>query len=145
MTIAAGGTGSLSVTNGAVADVAAPVYVGGSAGSQGTVMVDGAGSQLASTSLNVGLGGSGDLSVTNGGVASVTAPVIVGLNLGSTGHVTIDGKNSQLVNNTSSGSPNFTIGQGGMGRLEIAHGGSLSGPYATLTIVQMPGRTEPFL
>jgi T5SS/PEP-CTERM-associated repeat protein len=110
------------------------VYVGGSAGSHGTVTVDGGNSRLASSDLTVGLFGSGELHISAAGVVNTPQAIALGLFQGSSGIITIDGANSRLSGSSSLSSQSITVGKAGTGRLDITHGGSLSAPAGILTI-----------
>ena len=120
-----GAQGTLNIQNGGVVNNSIGVYIGVHSGT-GTVTVDGAGSQLNSSSSGgviVGLSGPGTLTIRNGG--TVNAGLIVGSS--GPGNVTISGPGSQL--NSSFG---IGIGNFGQGTLTIQNGGLLTSYSASL-------------
>jgi T5SS/PEP-CTERM-associated repeat protein/autotransporter-associated beta strand protein len=123
-----GGTGSLSLLDGGAAS-AAYASIGVTAGSTGTITVDGAGSRFNdSGTLFVGQSGSGALSIHNGGLVT-TAYSSIGANAGSHGSVTVDGAGSQFND-----SGTLFVGQSGTGALSIHNGGHVTSAYAGLGI-----------
>jgi fibronectin-binding autotransporter adhesin len=114
------GTGSLAISNGGVVDSNVAV-VGDSAGSSGTVTVDGSGSDwLNSNYLYLGNSGSGSLSITNAGTVT-TADANLGYYAGGSGTVTVDGTGS-VWNNTNT----LFVGTSGTGSVTISNGGSMT-------------------
>ncbi|WP_187326937.1 autotransporter domain-containing protein [Martelella lutilitoris] len=115
-----GGEGTLSVLDGATM-TASNGYIGNVSSGEGTVYVDGAGSQLQlSASLRVGRNGDGRMAVSNGG--SVTADfALVGANANSTGIVVITDADSEMTLTNR-----MTVGTTGEGLLELENGGTLN-------------------
>nr|WP_272211244.1 hypothetical protein [Marinicella sp. W31]MDC2877134.1 hypothetical protein [Marinicella sp. W31] len=115
-----GGSGTLSVLDGATM-TGSNGYIGNVANGEGSVIVDGTGSQLQlSASLRVGRNGDGSMIVSNGG--SVTADfALVGANQSSGGimAVTGAGSNVSLTNR-------MTVGTTGDGFLALTEGGALN-------------------
>jgi T5SS/PEP-CTERM-associated repeat protein/autotransporter-associated beta strand protein len=145
------GTATVTISAGAVVNSWNGV-VGRLAGSDGTVVVNGAGSQWANTILSVGSLGTGSLTVQNGGQVTVVggssiggaangsvsvlsggsistgATTAVGNNPGSTGTLQVSGTGSQFV---TGGVSTLYFGYGGTGNLTIGPGGTVSGPNVT--------------
>jgi outer membrane autotransporter protein len=113
------GSGTLNITNsGKVAGSYG--YLGYEAGSNGTAMVDGAGSNWANDQmLFVGLSGKGSLTVSNGGTVNSVYGLIGDL-AGSTGTVTVKGPNSLWTNTAD-----LQVGGEGKGTLAIQNGGQV--------------------
>ena len=122
------GSGTLEIDNGGQLKLTGPdssIDVAATAGSFGTINVDGAGSNLtnAGTFFTLGDRGTGILTITGGGqVNDVVADV--GFNNGSAGTVTVDGVGS-LWNTTGT----VVLGggastQGTPGMLEVVNGGA---------------------
>ena len=88
-----------SATAGSLVTGSGTAIIAQNAGSQGSVTIDGIGSQLSSTSLTVGELGSGALNLTGGGKAVASADVLIGNNQGSSGTVTINGASQLTTNN----------------------------------------------
>jgi T5SS/PEP-CTERM-associated repeat protein len=133
------GTGSMSITNGAVVNSAQSNIGGdqfGGSGGMGSVVVSGADSQWNSNSIfAVGYDGDGTLDVSNGGSVSSTL-TWVGWKNGSSGNVSIDGAASQWDVSAS-----LNIGGAGVGsvaisggNVSIANGLNLNGNGSSLTI-----------
>jgi outer membrane autotransporter protein len=96
-------------------------FVGNLSGSQGTVIVSGAGSTWNSADIVVGGMGTGTLIIQNGGtVISSAGGGSIGMVAGSTGTVTVTGPGS-IWNNSPGGGLN--VGSFGTGTLTIANGG----------------------
>jgi len=124
-----GSGNSMSVEAGAdVASAGSAVALGYNVGSSNnSILVDGTGSTLASSSdLIVGFGGSGNsVVVSNGGTltnSQYTSGGVIGLNSGAN-------NNSVLVSGSGSAwnnSGDLTIGNSGQGTLTVANGGSIS-------------------
>jgi len=134
------GTGKLTIQNGgAVSDVGG-AFVGFSAGSQGTVIVDN-GTWNASTHLDIGEAGSGVMTIQNGGTVS-SFDALIGISAGSTGAVVV---NNGSWNNAST----LSVGYLGTGTLTLQNGGTvntgavtlanLTGSSAMLNIGAAPG------
>ncbi len=114
------GGGMLDITAGGTVDGAGTVAsIGGAAGGQGTVTVDGAGSSwVGASDFVVGWGGTGQLVIQNGGlVGDVHASI--GVDAGSAGTVTI-GADSRW---TSAGY--LGVGISGDGTVAVQDGGTL--------------------
>jgi outer membrane autotransporter protein len=114
------GIGMLVVqSGGTLTDVGG--FVGNLPGSQGTVIVSGAGSTW-TNSGNVVVGGlgSGTLTIQNGSTLNSGGGGSVGLAAGSTGTVTVTGPGSSWNNSPGGG---LNIGSFGTGILTIANGG----------------------
>ncbi|MEO9458794.1 MAG: autotransporter domain-containing protein [Lentilitoribacter sp.] len=127
------GTGTINVKNGAVASSNGGIVVGLSSGSNGTVVVDGAGSQFnfvtSSASILVGDVGTGSLTVSNGAVVTSDGGLDVArFSTSSQGTVTLTGAGTTLTTKLSTstvGSPGFdpvSIGRRGTGILNILDG-----------------------
>lgn len=96
-------------------------YVGYSTGSNGTVTVDGTGSQWTNSgTLAVGQVGAGTLNIWDGGTVSNTNGIIAATGV-SVGLVTVDGAGSQWIN-----SGTLYVGNSGAGTLNIEGGGTVS-------------------
>jgi T5SS/PEP-CTERM-associated repeat protein len=130
------GSGSLLVTDGAVVNVSGDnSTVANASGSEGTVTVNGAGSELKfSGGLTVGNGNpdfggggpaNGTLNVTGGGWVG-TPGINVGLVAGSTGTVIVDGNDSALSAEA------LSIGTSGGGTLNVTGGATLHTTYVTI-------------
>ena len=104
-TIGGAGTGSLAVTDGSRANLVGPFTVGQMAGSQGTVVVDGAHSVLGVPGFGsgpfgptaIGAGGNGSVSITNGGTFLLAGAFTIGQNAGSQGSISVSGAGSQIT------------------------------------------------
>ncbi len=95
--------------------------IGNVAGSTGTVVVTGAGSNWANTGdLNIGQSGTGTLQILNGGLVSTTRLHIGGLATGD-GTVIVNGSGSEFL-----ASERVYIGGDGTGTLNVEAGGSVS-------------------
>jgi outer membrane autotransporter protein len=95
--------------------------IGNVAGSTGTVVVTGAGSNWANTGdLNIGQSGTGTLQILNGGLVSTTKLYIGGQATGD-GTVIVNGSGSEFL-----ASEGFYIGNSGTGTLNVEAGGSVS-------------------
>ncbi|MCL2711179.1 MAG: hypothetical protein FWE95_09895, partial [Planctomycetaceae bacterium] len=115
------GTGTLSLTDGGKATAAGYIIIGWMPDSEGTVTVNGIGSELnAGGPLYVCVGGTGNLSLTGGGKATVGGAIIIGSAAvaNSEGNVTVDGVGSEL--NAGTG---LAVGGGGTGNLSLTGGG----------------------
>ena len=120
------GTGSLTISGEAVANSRLGV-IGRLAGSNGTVVVDGAGSRWTTTStLTVGGSGTGSLTVQGGGQVSPGELILVG-NAGGAATVLVTGTGSQIVT-TASGSIGTRLGS----TLTVADGGLVSGHFVAI-------------
>ena len=119
------GTGAFSLSQGADFYGIYAFVATNSAGSEGSLTLDGAGTTFyLNNDLHVGVTGTGTLSMTNGATAG-GSQLIVGTNVGAVGTATIDGAGS------SWSSPAFlVIGNAGSGTLNITNGGVVSGGYS---------------
>jgi len=114
-----GAEGTLTITDGGVADAANDVVIGLGAGSQGTVTVSSPGSKLtAGANIFVGDLGNGALSIIEGGTTRAAGRISIGNKAGSQGAVTISGAGSGF---TADGA--LQIGSSGIGTLTLAEGG----------------------
>ncbi|MDP9095491.1 MAG: hypothetical protein M3N26_02855, partial [Pseudomonadota bacterium] len=112
------GMGGLSVSDGGVVEVQGSlIRVGRNAGSEGTVKVDGAGSQLTgdAATLYTGFFGKGDVDISEKALLRVKATEI-GSMTGAVGKLTLDGASEE------SSLGNVIAGNLGSGTLTIAHG-----------------------
>jgi len=115
------GTASVTISGGAVVNSRLGL-IGRNAGSNGTVIVDGAGSQWTNTgTLTVGSSGTGSLTVQGGGKVSPGSLIVAGSS-GAAGTVTVTGAGSELVT-TGSGGITTQLG----GTLTVSAGGLVSG------------------
>lgn len=114
------GTGHMRVTAASAASMSM-LTIGNSAGSNGDVLVDGVGSQLTVTAVNLSVGesGSGSLTVQNGGSVG-SRGISAGAMSGSVGNIIVTGAGSSM------GALAITIGGGGTGTLQVAAGGSVT-------------------
>jgi autotransporter-associated beta strand protein/T5SS/PEP-CTERM-associated repeat protein len=122
LSIASGGNGALTVSNGGAVTLARPASFSTTAGHTGDLLVDGAGSTLTSTSLNLQGAGTGTLTVSNGGTIT-SSNASLGNSSGTGGTVTalVTGAGSQWNVNVGS-TPSVTM-YGGTS-LTIADGGT---------------------
>ncbi|HEV2156910.1 autotransporter outer membrane beta-barrel domain-containing protein [Bradyrhizobium sp.] len=117
------GDGLLTISGGGQLTSSGIGSIGYTGATNGTVLVDGAGSTWTSVgSLYVGhiTSGSGTLSVTNGAKV-VSGAAYVGYFSGSTGTASIDGAGSAWISNAD-----MAVGQAGTGLLTISNGGHLT-------------------
>ncbi len=137
LTVGNTGTATLNVKNGATLSNTV-TNIGSSAGSTGTMTVDGGTSSWTnSNQLTVGVSGIGTLNISNGAVVNNSLNgVNIGGNALSTGTMTVDGANSSYV--TTAG--NFCAGYYGTGVLNITNGGAVSNS-ATGIIGRFSGST----
>ena len=137
LVVGASGTGTLSVKSGTVS-IGDQVVIGQNAMSQGTLTLDGAGSQLQSTptpglamtGLTIGQSGNGSMSVTGGATARIAGVLVIGQNVGSLGTLSVANAQSSLSYEGSASTASVTIGASGQGALSVTNGGSanLAGP-----------------
>lgn len=122
LTIGRAGNGVLNLTSGGKAtSLLSVIYVGNLNGSQGTVTVDGASSELISKELYVGDNGTGNATISNGGTITTTQFALVGLAPSGNGTVTVTGNNSSwTIGNRA------RIGDNGPGTLIISEGATVS-------------------
>lgn len=113
-------TGTLIVRNGGKAISAQATYISWTNNSNGTAIIDGAGSELRGTQLGIGSNGSstGLLRVQNGGkVGSTTNHIQIGLATNSNGTAIVTGAGSELNSNSQ-----LQVGVNGTGTLAIQDG-----------------------
>ena len=122
LSVGPNGTGILVIQNGGtLTDLSGAV--GELSGSQGTVIVSGAGSAWTNIGdLLVGGLGTGTLTIQNGGTVTSAGGGAVGLSAGSKGTVTVSGPGSSWNNGPGGG---LNIGSFGTGALTIANGGKV--------------------
>jgi T5SS/PEP-CTERM-associated repeat protein len=130
------GTGSLTIQSGGTVN-SVEGFIGGQAGSTGTVTVDGTGSHWTNSGeLHVGTFGIGSLTIRSGGTMS-TGIGLIGDLAGSTGTVTVDGAGTGS-SWTNSGS--LLVGVSGAGTLTIQNGGGVNVGGSVLVALN-PGST----
>ena len=113
VTVGAGGLGLLKTTTG---------QLGNPLGSQGTVIVSGAGASWTNAgNLVIGGSGTGRLTIENGGTVANTLGGFVGNSPGSLGTVTVSGAGSTWTNNGT-----IQVGASGTGTLTIQNGGTVN-------------------
>ncbi|MEZ6061751.1 MAG: hypothetical protein R3C19_15490 [Planctomycetaceae bacterium] len=116
------GVGSMEI-NGGTFEVNNVGRVGRQAGSDGTVLVTGAGSTWQNDrQLNIGESGTGRLTVQNAGTVTYRDTGIIGQNAGSTGRVTVTGTGSRMRNLGGVGG-GIRVGEAGSGTLNVLNGG----------------------
>ncbi len=133
--VGSSGEGTLTITNGGEvlnADSVLGVTVGENAGSNGTVTVDGAGSNFTNiqSSVTVGNSGNGTLNILNGGTVSNTFGSI-GRSTGGEGTVTVDGAGSSWNNTTQI----LYLGESGSGTLNIINDGVVNVDSGSRTVL----------
>ena len=117
------GEGILEITNGGKATSAHPtdgrIRIAENAGSKATVLINGTGSTMSSTShFWVGFGGEAEMTIQNGGQAVSTAgEFIIGRQLAGDGTVTVDGTGSLLQNQQQ-----LFVGYMAKGELNVVNG-----------------------
>ncbi|MCX5616046.1 autotransporter domain-containing protein [Bombella sp. TMW 2.2559] len=139
MSVGVDGTGALSVAQGGKAVVNGDVNLGSKSGAQGSVTVDGSGSSLTvnngqggTSTTVVADGGQANMNIQNGGTFTTGGNVIIGNQAGSIGSVVVgngqDGNADQsrlsLLGSGSTG--NLTVGNQGVGHLNIQQGGNVA-------------------
>ncbi len=106
--------------------------VGGTGGTQGSVVVDGTGSNWTSSfaglsaGLTVGDAGTGTLAITNGGTVN-NVDGVIGSQGGSTGTASVAGANSQWTN-----SGDLMVADAGAGTLAITNGGAVKNGFGLI-------------
>ena len=121
LVIGASGIGILTVQNSSSAIASTTLTLGRDFGSQGTVLVDGAASQLKSTGdLVIGHASTGTLTVQNGGVLN-SGNTFIGKVLGGDGLAVVSGPTAKWL---STG--NLNIGDAGVGSLRVEAGGTVN-------------------
>ncbi|CAE6864254.1 hypothetical protein R69746_07987 [Paraburkholderia aspalathi] len=115
------GTGVLTISNGAKVSGQQYNYIAVNRGTNGTVTVDGAGSELTSSDNTIaGYGGTGTLTISNGGKVNAGGGGL-GAYSYATGTATVDGAGSEWNN-----SGTMAVGNGGVGTLTISNGGKVT-------------------
>jgi outer membrane autotransporter protein len=120
-----GGHGTVALTHGGYVS-ASNVFLGQTAGSEGTVTVDGVSSFLATQILSVGSFGTGSVTVSNGAALNA-ATMVLGDSGGSSGSMTITDPGSEI--NFITG---LVVGNFGTGALSILNGAVANGDGATI-------------
>jgi T5SS/PEP-CTERM-associated repeat protein len=139
LTIGSLGTGTMTIEGGgAVASGDGDIGLG--PGSKGTVTVTGSGASAPSTwsadgTLGAGEGGMGTLNIVNGGLV-LSRDGIIGKDSGGVGVVTISGTGSQWKATLTGGTGTITVGEAGIGTLNIMGGGQV---IATSVVVNSTG------
>ena len=117
------GTGTLTIANGGAVNntTAFAANIGNGAGSQGTVIVTGAGSTWSNSSgVNVGNSGTGTLTIANGGIVTA-GPIVIAANAGSIGTLNIGaGAGSPAAAPGALTTPSVAFGAG-IGTLNFNH------------------------
>ncbi|ADO48275.1 outer membrane autotransporter barrel domain protein [[Enterobacter] lignolyticus SCF1] len=119
------GTGNLQIKNGGKVALVF-LNIGQNGSGNGTVTVDGAGSQLLATAtstsgITVGNNGTGVLNITNGGSAIGNVLTYIGLDSNATGTVNVSGAGS-----TFTVADGIIVGANGTGTMNIADGGKVT-------------------
>lgn len=116
------GAANVFVQNGGLLKSGVQNVLGSESQGNGSVTVDGAGSQMAAASYNIiGNLGTGSLTVQNGGTVTAGVNNFVGFQSGSSGTVTVTGAGSKLEAIT-----NF-VGNSGHGQLRVENGAVVTG------------------
>ncbi|MEJ2001574.1 MAG: autotransporter domain-containing protein [Maritimibacter sp.] len=119
-------TGNVAISDGGTVSTVFG-YIGDASGANGTVTVQGDGSNWTNTSnLLVGNGGTGTLAISDGGTVSDSWG-IVGDASGSNGTVTVEGAGASWTNTNE-----LYVGNEGAGTLAISAGGSVSSGISTI-------------
>ncbi|MEM9346772.1 MAG: hypothetical protein AAGB26_09170 [Planctomycetota bacterium] len=117
-----GGNGMLSITDGGLVDVVSDIWLGDSAASTGTAIIDGVGSILRTgDDLFIGDDGMGSLTVRNGGIVEAADEIKVGDDTGGNGALMVDGPGSVI----RAIGRDFDIGDDGVGQAKVINGGRL--------------------
>lgn len=94
--------------------------VGNLAGSQGSVLVEGAGSEWVGLELDIGAGGEGSFVVRDAARIDVRDQIVLGRQVGGVGHLQLTGPGTRLGDDSFD--PFFVIGGLGTGEVEILDG-----------------------
>jgi T5SS/PEP-CTERM-associated repeat protein len=136
-----GGSGTIEVNSGGTFD-GRDFIIGRFAGSDGRLIVTGAGSTAStsnSASIKVGEEGTGAMDILNGGAVTTTnGTPIIGNLAGSNGTVTINGTGSEWTL-SGSGTGGVTVGGSGTGSLNVSNGGLLVGSATVGTSGSLSG------
>ncbi len=120
------GTGTLTLIDGAKADIQNSIIVGDTSTGTGTVDI-GAGSVMENKvgGIYVGNSGEGTLNITDGGRATAANEIFIGYYGGSHGIVTVDGESgtgvASLLENKAGV---FSVGRNGVGEVTLTNGGN---------------------
>ncbi|WP_456015062.1 autotransporter-associated beta strand repeat-containing protein [Methylorubrum populi] len=128
-----GGTGTLTVSDGAVLKTGTISYVGRNAGSTGTVTITGGGSTWdfgSVTGLRIGSEGTGSVTVAAGGALVGAMDVVLGDDPAASGTLIVTGAKSRADFDIANGALN--VGMFGKGTLTVSEGGSLTSAYGTI-------------
>lgn len=128
--VGSGGSGTLNILNGGQVNSSGASGIGLQEGSDGTVLISGAGSNwtnsVPSGALTVGGSGAGTLLVVNGGTVNNTQGS-VGQGATGSGHVTVSGMGSLWDNSSGLG-----VGNQGYGEMFITAGGQVLSASGTV-------------
>ena len=116
------GSGTLEILDGARYRVTgtSKAYLGWTAGSQGTMTIDGSGSSLTADLLVAGWNGTGSMTFSDGGTATIATDVILGQGGPGSGTATVTGAGSGFT------ADRLYVGIDGDGALFIRDGGRVS-------------------
>ncbi|KAB2685788.1 autotransporter domain-containing protein [Brucella pseudogrignonensis] len=132
-----GDEAQLLITGGGQLSTVDKVNIGSGAGSKGSLIVEGEGSNLAVGDLTIGFAGDGQVSITQGGTVSSTSFMNVGGgNYGQlgTGSLLVDGTGSSV---TVDGPVMIgAFGDGAKGSITLSNGGLLQASGATQMLVR---------
>ena len=119
------GSGSLTVTNGAIAAAGTSLLIGNQAGSNGSVHISSQGSLQVDTThsatdkLAIGVSGTGALTLDTGAIVTAFNTAVIAANAGSSGAVSIDAAQLNITNE-------FDVALAGAGALSIVDGGQVT-------------------
>ena len=129
------GRGTLNVTGGGFVGNDDDFFIGDGAGSRGTVLVSGPGSQLAPVDDNnsgvdvvIGNAGTGEVTVEDGGFFFVETEIYMAFGASGNGRLTVQDAGSLTTigeNPTGAANELFNVGWGGRSRVEILNGGRI--------------------
>jgi T5SS/PEP-CTERM-associated repeat protein len=122
-----GGTGIINIKNNSFVTMNGQIVLGFSAGTTGTVTVDG--SQFSSIALIdtvVGQGGTGTFTVQNAATAGLLGGLVIGADAGSLGTATVQGGSTFTTDRGD-----ITIGKSGTGTFNVLGGSSFVGTVGT--------------
>jgi T5SS/PEP-CTERM-associated repeat protein len=127
LSIGYSGSGTLMVADGGVVNSTNAIVLAGNAGSTGSVLVTGIGSQvnLTTSALDVGVNGSGTLTISAGGVIN-SATGSLGIGDNSSGIVLVTGTGSRWNIGQNLYAGGSSLGPGGSGALTVASGGTVN-------------------
>ena len=121
-------TGALTVSEGGTLTASGSINIGQNLGSEGMVVVTGAGSSLAANgpSLSVGYSGAGTLTVSDGGRVTSTSSSVIGFVTSGIGTALVTGAGSLWESQNY-----FFVGHNGTGTLTISSGGQVTSAELT--------------